>query len=281
MIEKDVEVSDYVSPSKLCNYTINPYVGCPHACRYCYASFMKRFTEHEEPWGEFLDVKRCSKPLGAKRLTGKTVFMSSVTDCYNPWEAKYGITRRILEELAPIECELSITTKSDLLLRDLDLLKARTELFRRPKTLFDFAEPDERCGIRVLASVNTLDEGFRTDMDRASPIAKRLEMLKVCHAAGIPTLLFMSPIFPHITDFRAIVDAAASYVDAFWFENLNLRPDFEDAILFYIRERYPQYFETYLDIYRRGDLSYWRALKEEIKEYCEHKGVAFQLCFHY
>lgn len=281
MIVKEIEVSDYVSPSKLCDYTINPYVGCPHACRYCYASFMKRFTEHTEPWGEFIDVKRCSKPLGVKRLTGKTVFMSSVTDCYNPWEAKYGITRRILEELAPIECELSITTKSDLLLRDLDLLKARTNLFRRPKTLFDLTEPDERCGIRVLASINTLDEGFRQEMDRASSVEKRLEMLKVCHDSDVPTALFMSPIFPHITDFRAIVERAALFVDEFWFENLNLRPDFEESILFYIRERYPQYFETYLDIYRRGNLEYWYELKTEISTYCNKKGIPYHLCFHY
>ena len=113
MIEREIEVADYVSPSKLSDYVINPYVGCPHACRYYYASFMCRLTNHNELWGDFLDVKRCSKPLGKKRLTGKSVFMSSVTDCYNPLEAKYKVTRRILEELAPIECELSITTKSN------------------------------------------------------------------------------------------------------------------------------------------------------------------------
>ncbi len=280
MIEREIEVSDYVSPSKLSDYVINPYVGCPHACRYCYASFMRRLTNRNELWGDFLDVKRCSKPLGKKRLTGKSVFMSSVTDCYNPLEAKYKVTRRILEELAPIECELSITTKSNLLLRDLDLLKARTRLFQRPATLFDESSQD-RCGIRVVSSINTLDEGFREEMDRASTIAERLDMLEKCRREGIPTILFMSPIFPYITDFRAIVDRAAPIVDAIWFENLNLRPGYKEDILAYIHARYPQYYQGYLAIYQRRDLSYWLALKEEIADYCERVGVSYQIMFHY
>lgn len=280
MVEREIEVSDYVSPSKLSDYVINPYVGCPHACRYCYASFMRRLTNRNELWGDFLDVKRCSKPLGKKRLTGKSVFMSSVTDCYNPLEAKYKVTRRILEELAPIECELSITTKSNLLLRDLDLLKARTRLFQRPATLFDESSQD-RCGIRVVSSINTLDEGFREEMDRASTIAERLDMLEKCRREGIPTILFMSPIFPYITDFRAIVDRAATIVDAIWFENLNLRPGYKEDILAYIHARYPQYYQGYLAIYQRRDLSYWLALKEEIADYCERVGVSYQIMFHY
>ena len=280
MIEREIEVSDYVSPSKLSDYVINPYVGCPHACRYCYASFMRRLTNRNELWGDFLDVKRCSKPLGKKRLTGKSVFMSSVTDCYNPLEAKYKITRRILEELAPIECELSITTKSNLLLRDLDLLKARTRLFQRPATLFEESS-QERCGIRVVSSINTLDEGFREEMDRASTIAERLDMLEKCRREGIPTILFMSPIFPYITDFRAIVDRAATIVDAIWFENLNLRPGYKEDILAYIHARYPQYYQGYLAIYQRRDLSYWLALKEEIADYCTRVGVSYQIMFHY
>ncbi len=280
MVEREIEVSDYVSPSKLSDYVINPYVGCPHACRYCYASFMRRLTNHEELWGDFLDVKRCSKPLGRKRLTGKTVFMSSVTDCYNPLEAKYQSTRRILEELAAIECELSITTKSNLLLRDLDLLKARTALFQSSATLFA-APSEEKSGIRVVSSINTVDEDFREEMDRASTIAERFDMLDACRREGIPTILFMSPIFPYITDFRAIVARAAPVVDAVWFENLNLRPGYKEDILAYIHARYPQFYERYLDIYQRGDLTYWSALKEEIVDYCERVGISYQIMFHY
>lgn len=59
-------VNDYLSASKIGESAINPYVGCSYACKYCYASFMKRFTNHPEPWGEFLDVKRCDKKINLK-----------------------------------------------------------------------------------------------------------------------------------------------------------------------------------------------------------------------
>ena len=65
MVEKIIEVRDYVTASKLpdSDFVINPYVGCTHGCKYCYASFMKRFTGHQEEWGTFIDVKQCKRPI--------------------------------------------------------------------------------------------------------------------------------------------------------------------------------------------------------------------------
>ncbi len=291
MIERFVDVADYVSPSKLTDFVINPYVGCPHACRYCYACFMKRFTNHLEPWGDFLDVKRCSKPLGVERLSGKSVFMSSVTDPYNPAEARYGVTRRILEELAPIDCELTITTKSNLILRDLDLLVERNDRFSqesqdevlRERSLISDETRNltlPRPKLRVVASINTLDEDFRADMDAASPISARLDVLKTCKERGITNALFMSPIFPFVTDVWAIIERAKSFVDQIWFENLNLRPGYKEDILAYIRARFPQFYTDYLDIYRRGDHSYWDVLREQIIDFCEKNGVSYEIFFH-
>ena len=81
---------DYLTKSNLpvSDYVVNPYVGCPHGCKYCYASFMKRFTAHDEPWGSFVDAKMCDKPINIKKIAGKEVFLSSVTDCYNSAEEK-------------------------------------------------------------------------------------------------------------------------------------------------------------------------------------------------
>ena len=110
IIEKEIEVRDLLTKSNLpaSDYVINPYVGCPHGCKYCYASFMKRFTGHKEEWGTFIDVKRCSKSINKKKLEGKTVFLSSVTDCYNPYEEIYCITQSILKQLLNVECTVSI-----------------------------------------------------------------------------------------------------------------------------------------------------------------------------
>lgn len=256
--EKIIEVKDYVTKSNLpaSDYVINPYVGCPHACKYCYACFMKRFTGHKEPWGTFIDIKHCDKPISQKKLENKRVFLSSVTDCYNKFEEKYCITQKILQQLVVVDCELGISTKSALILRDIELLK--------------------QCrNLTVSVSVNTLDESFKKDMDNASSIADRLHTLKVLHENGIRTVLFMSPIFPEITDFREIIECSRSFVDEYWFENLNLRGSYKETILSYINEKYPQYAELYHTIYRKGHMEYWNELGMQIEGYCREQDVKY------
>jgi pyruvate-formate lyase-activating enzyme len=90
------------------DYCINPYVGCAHGCRYCYATFMKRFTGHAgEKWGSFLDVRVNMPEVLRKELRKKhtgTVLFGSVTDAYNPMEKRYEITRKCLEAIAASTC---------------------------------------------------------------------------------------------------------------------------------------------------------------------------------
>lgn len=261
---QEVQTKDYLTKSNLpyTDYVINPYGGCTHACKYCYASFMKRFTGHSEEWGTYLDIKRCDKPISAKKLTGKSVFLSSVTDPYNAAEKKYEITRGILEQLKDIDCHVKISTKSALILRDLDLLKQ----FRH---------------LTVDMSVNTLDEAFRKDMDRASSIAERLRTLKVLHENGIETVLFMSPCFPGITDFKAIMEASVDFIDEYWFENLNLRGDYKQRILTYIHEKYPQLDALYRTIYRNNDETYWLTMEKNFIKYCEDRHIRYVDAFYH
>lgn len=119
-IVNEVAVKTIIKKSNLpvCDYSVNPYVGCPHACKYCYASFMKRFTWHIEPWGTFLDVK-CWEPIkNPGKYRGKEFFVGSVTDPYNSQEAEYKRTRAFLEQMQGSGAKISIQTKSDLVLRD-------------------------------------------------------------------------------------------------------------------------------------------------------------------
>lgn len=111
------------SNAPLGGYAVNPYVGCTHGCKYCYASFMKRFTGHTEEWGTFLDVKEWPAIKDSKKYAGQKVIIGTVTDGYLPQEEIYGRTRKILEELKDSGADILICTKSDLVLRDLDLLK--------------------------------------------------------------------------------------------------------------------------------------------------------------
>lgn len=256
--EKEIHVKDYLTKSNLpaSDYVINPYVGCPHGCKYCYASFMKRFTGHKEDWGTFIDIKRCNKEININKLENKTVFLSSVTDCYNKFEEKYELTRKILKQLVNVNCFLNISTKSKLILRDLDLLKQMKKL-------------------TVSMSINTLDENFKNDMDNASLIQERLDTLKELNNNGIHTVLFMSPIFPYITNFKEIIEVSKGYIDEYWFENLNLRGEYKTKILFYIQEKYPELTDKYNDIYIKGNKQYWDNLSKEIKEYCQNNNVKY------
>ncbi len=258
IIEKEIQATDYLTKSNLpsSDYVINPYVGCPHGCMYCYARFMKRFTNHSEKWGDFIDIKKCSKNINIKKLTGKTVFLSSVTDCYNRYEEKYCLTRKILEQLQYADCTINISTKSDLILRDIDFLKKMKDL-------------------KVAMSVNTLDENVKNDMDKASSIADRLYALKELHRNNIYTVLFMSPIMPGLTDFRQIIEESAHFIDEYWMENLNLRGEYKASILNYINEKFPQYSELYKSIYVKKDNGYWESLSMEIEEYCKSRNINY------
>ncbi len=258
MIIKEISIKEYLTKSNLpaSDYVINPYVGCPHGCKYCYASFMKRFTGHKEEWGTFIDIKRSENKINLNKISKKSVFLSSVTDCYNPLEEKYKLTRNILEQLINSDCYLSISTKSKLILRDIDLLKKIKNL-------------------SVSISINTLDEDFRKDMDNASTIEERLNTLKELHNNGIHTVLFMSPIFPFITEWKEIIEKSKDYIDEYWFENLNLRGQYKTYIMNYIDKKYPQYYENYIDIYIKNNKKYWSDLATEINKYCKDNNINF------
>ena len=130
------------------------------------------------------------------------------------------------------------------MVRDLDLLR-------------------EMGKVTVSWSVNTLDEAFRADMDKAVSIERRLDAMKQVYDAGIRTVCFISPVFPGITDFEAIFRRVKDQCDLVWLENLNLRGGFKGEILAYIGEKYPQLVPLYHAIYNKGDRSYFRALEEQ------------------
>ena len=257
---KEIKVSNYLSKSNLpgFDFVINPYIGCSHACLYCYASFMKRITNHSENWGSFIDIKLTDKELDLKKIQNKNIFMSSVTDCYLALEKDYLITRNILEELERVSCNLTISTKSSLILRDLDILK-------RFKNL------------TICISINTVNERFKNDMDKASSIKERINTLKVLHENNIHTVAFVSPIFPYITNIEDIVKATKYYVDEYWFENLKLRGEYKKDILNYIKNNYKELYPKYLDIYFNENMSYFKNLSLVIKDICSKYNIKYEI----
>ena len=253
-----IKVRSVMTKSNLpiAGYSVNPYVGCTHGCKYCYACFMKRFTGHGETWGSFLDVKYWDAPKDPRRYAGCTVIVGSVTDPYLPQEEEYRRTRAFLEEMKGSGINLIIVTKSDLVLRDLDLIASY------PSPL-------------ICWSVNTLDEDFRKDMDGAVAIERRIAAMKKCHEQGLRTTCFVSPIFPGITDVLAIIDRIKGFCNYIWLENLNLRGNFKAGIMEYIKEKHPGLLPLYRDIYDRRDRTYWHMLDENVREYAQREGMLY------
>ena len=255
---RNIETKNVMTKSNLPvgGYSVNPYVGCTHACKYCYASFMKRFTGHSEEWGTFLDVKDWGVIKNPQKYKGQRVVIGSVTDGYNPQEEEFENTRKLLFQLKDSGAEILICTKSDLVVRDIDLLK-------------------DMGHVTVSWSVNTLDEAFKDDMDKAVSIERRIRAMKEVYDAGIRTVCFVSPVFPGITDFEAIFERVKDQCDLFWLENLNLRGGFKKDIMDYIAGKHPELVPLYDKIYNKKDRSYFEMLEKKAADMADKYGCQF------
>jgi len=265
MVVNEVISKKAIVKSKLpsADYVVNAYTGCPHKCIYCYAEFMKKFSSHDEEWGEFIDIKMFEKINVPKDIENKYVFISSVTDPYNYFEVKYEKTKQVLEQLIDKKCYIGILTKSGHVLKDLELFK-------------------QFPNIEVGVSVNTMDDDFRKIIEpRASSIEERLNILKTLKENNIKNYLFMSPIFPYLSNYAEIIEETRDYVDYYGFENLNLRAEYKRKVLNLIKFKYPDIFGDYLNIYQRNNRTYWRNLEKEIKKYCKDNNIECKIYFYH
>ncbi len=263
---REIKAKSIITKSGLnVDYVINPYVGCMHGCIYCYARFMKRFTNHHEPWGRFLDVKINAAeliPQNTKKYKNKSIMISSVTDPYQPAEGKYKLMRGILERLIPLGPDLCVITKSDLIIKDIDLLKKF-----------------KKCVAGI--SLSLLDTSIQKEVEPfASPIERRINAVKQLKKAGIRTFIFISPMFPELTDWKAIVEKTKNFVDEFWFENLNLYPSIRYNIFQWLRNHHPELVKKYREMYFTKK-DYWGKAEKEIKDYGKKNSLIFKIYFHH
>ena len=214
--------------------SINPYRGCEHGCIYCYARPTHAF--HDLSPGLDFESRLFAKPDAAKLLRQELakrgykvapIAIGTNTDGYQPIEREWGITRAVVEVLAETRHPLLITTKSDRLLRDLDLLA-------------DMAR-DNLIGVAI--SVTTLDPKVaRTLEPRAPHPQRRLAAIRKLIDAGVPTQVNISPVIPAITDseIEAIM-AAAAKAGAIRASYIIMRLPFEVAPLFraWLAAHYP------------------------------------------
>lgn len=258
-----IPVKNYVTTSKIpgAKYVINPYVGCPHQCLYCYAAFMQKFTNHREPWGQFIDVKQCDKKLSPRQLFHQSVLLSSVTDPYNCVEKKYEVTRRLLEQLVHCQAYVTILTKSALVTRDIALLKQLPQ-----------------C--EVILSFSTVDETLRKRIEPGtSTIQEKISALKALHQADIDTAVMAAPLLPGISDWKAIVEHTAPYVKRFQFDSLNMRKTLEPKLFKFVGTYYPHLLTLYREIYKKDNQDYWEQLSTEILQFCTTNQIQGEVFF--
>jgi DNA repair photolyase len=181
-VVREIEAKSILNPSKIYDYCVNPYTGCQIACAYCYAAlFMRRYSGHSEPWGEFVDAKVNAPALLAKQIVKAkrgTIWFASVCDPYQPLEERTALTRRSLEVLVGRDFPVVIQTKSARVRRDLDVIRRI---------------PDVEVGFSIASEDETI---IRTFERTSSPVAERIEVLREFKAAGIPTFAFAGPLLP-------------------------------------------------------------------------------------
>jgi len=243
----EIQSKTILSTSKVYDYVINPYVGCQHACSYCYARFMKRFSGHKEPWGKFVDVKINAADLLRTEINKKKrakVWISGVCDPYQPLEAKYKLTRKCLEILAQNDWPVIIQTRSPLVLRDVGILK-------------------EARNFEVGLTITTVDDNIRKLFEPSAPsIMERLRTLDELHRSGIKTYAMIAPILPGA---EGLVKTLSGKVDYILVDRMNY---------------------NYADwVYKRNGLEdklsddFFLATGREIASECEKLGIPCQITF--
>ena len=230
------------------DWSLNPYVGCPHACRYCFSrAYNARYRERDV--GPAFDrnvevrtnfVERLRSEL--RRRPDGSVAIGTATDPYQPIEGKYKLTRGCLEALVEHPMPTSIVTKGPLVVRDIDVL----------------LELDAKTDLIVFFSVPCVDEEIvrKTDPGTA-PAKQRLRALRMLREAGLDAAVLCMPVLPGISDGEDSLDAAAraaSEAGATGFRHRPLKIDHEihDYYFDFLQTEFPMLVPRYNALYGSG-----------------------------
>lgn len=250
---REIQAKSILGKSGISDYCVNCYTGCIHSCIYCYARFMKRFTGHEEPWGQFLDVKINAPEVLSREIRRKkpgTVFFSSVCDAYQPAEARYKLSRQCLSLLVDAGFSVGILTKSKLVTRDLDIL-----------------EGYPNCSVGC--TLTTMDERLRFRIEpAASPTRERIAALEEACSRDVKAYAFLGPFMPGLSDTDEALDTLISAIahlplDHIYADKLNPRPGVWNSVARFIKRYHPELLEEYRRLFFDAD---------EYKAYCADLG---------
>ncbi|HKZ93404.1 MAG TPA: radical SAM protein [Candidatus Bathyarchaeia archaeon] len=267
MIVRDVEYQSVLNRSALADYCINPYIGCEHGCKYCYAeSYTRRFTKHTEPWGSFIDVKINAPTILAhevKRKPKGEVYISSLTDAYQPLEQKHELTRKLLEILLKHQFPITIQTKSTLVLRDLDLIKK----FHTSQIGF---------------TITSLNDNIRKQFEpQSSTVEEKLQALDELHANNVKTYVFFGPVLPYLSDQNleeTLHKIAHTGVDYIYVDKLNLKPGLWPILNGFLDKELSDLHSKWESIFLKKN-DYYADLKKKIDTTCRELSLECRFCY--
>ena len=261
------------SPRVPFTWTINPYRGCEFACKYCYARYTHEFMELRDglDFERKIYVKRHSGWLLRQELRqvrpGESIAIGTATDPYQPAERKFGITRAIMEELSLHEgLTLGLVTKSDFILRDVDLLRAIAA----------------RNRLRIHITVTTTEVNLARILEPRAPRPDlRFKAIAALSAAGIHTGVNCAPVLPGITDSpqsldRVVRDAATAHARSVAAIPLFLKPCSERVFIPFLEENFPHLVAFYKTRYAgRAFLpaNYTKRITALVRSLCRKHGV--------
>jgi DNA repair photolyase len=230
-------------------FTVNPYRGCEFGCRYCYARYTHEFMELEgSEFERKIYIKQnvaalTARDLDSEKIWGEHIAIGTATDPYQPAEGEFGATRAVLEKMAEREgLSVSITTKSNQVVRDLDVLQRLAA----------------RSSLTINITVTTLRTRLARLLEPRAPRPDlRLAAVRKLREAGIAAGVFASPILPGLTDGEKHLDALASAArdaGALWLAGgvLFLMPSALKEFLPFVEEKFPKLAQRYRDWYRRS-----------------------------
>jgi DNA repair photolyase len=230
------------------SYTINPYRGCEFGCKYCYARYTHEFMELRKP--EDFELRIFAKQWDAREFRSELVkipvrepiAIGTATDPYQPAERRYGVTRAMLEIIARERGRsIWITTKSDLVARDVDVI----------------ARIGERNRVQVNMTVTTTDERLARLLEPYAPRPSlRLAAIRTLTSGGVPCGVLCCPLMPLINDSQANIDAvAAAAAEAgavsFWGNVLFLKPCSKQVFLPFVEQHFPRLARRYRERFEK------------------------------
>jgi len=254
---KEIKCKTALSKSNLpgLDYSLNPYRGCQHNCAYCYVPNVLKINREE--WGSFVDVKTNIPNMLAKELKKKkfgVIGISTVTDPYQPIEKKYKLTRYCLEQLLIHDWPICIQTKSNLIVRDIDLISKFSD-------------------VEVMVSIGTLNDEERKMLEpQSSSINDRLDALKQFSNIGIKTGIFFGPVYPTIKkeDIPKIIDTfAESGAKEIMVDKFNLKPGILENV-----EKNNPYFKRLIESNQK-----YKYFLSKIQDISNNKGIKTSLAF--